>query len=608
MPRAASVLGFALPALLAALPAPAAEPSDEVAARAQTQLLFGDLHLHTGWSFDAFTFKTLATPDDAYRFAQGEAVAQPLGMTFRLDRPLDFLAVTDHAEYMGLSRAMRDPKSPVSRLPLARQALDPDPNVSGKAFSLFTRALATGDAKMLGDDKGEIAKAVADSWALAKDAANRHNRPGAFTALIAYEWTASPGYNLHRNVIFADDDAPQPFTSLDSQRPEDLWDWLEAERAEGVKVLAIPHNMNMSEGNAFALVDSDGRPLGADYAARRTRNEPVAEVTQVKGTSETHPTLSPNDEFADFEILEVPGGGTKRISVFAGGYARDGLMRGLALQDAMGFNAFRFGFVGATDSHVGMSAIDETDYTGSSGVADGTPELRLDCKYCKGFADQRARSAAGLTAVWARANTRDDIFDAIARKESYATTGTRMAVRFFAGPDLAGIAPGTDGWVEAAYRAGVPMGGDLKAGDRPPVFLVWARKDVEGANLDRIQIVKLWSRDGKAQEEVFDVALSGGREVDPRTGRAPPVGNTVDARTATYDNTIGAAALAARWRDPEFDPALPAAYYVRVLEIPTPRWTTYDAARLGREPPDGLPATIQERAYTSAIWVDPPAP
>lgn len=586
-------------------PVAPAEGQPSAAERAQTQVLFGDLHLHTAWSFDAFTYKTVATPEEAYNYAEGKPLKAPSGMVYQLSRPLDFLAVTDHSEFVGVMARMADPSSPLAKLPIAKTALDPDFRTSREAFVAVGAAFRTGDLSIFGDQQGALKTITADTWTRAIEIANRHNKPGKFTTLIAYEWTsADEGRNLHRNVIFGGDSAPLPFTSVDSKRPEDLWKYLDAARRGGAPVLAIPHNSNLSDGAMFALLDSDGQPITADYSRTRARNEPLVEITQHKGTSETHPSLSPNDEFADFELVETYVGTNRPVTRFEGGYVRDALRRGIGVEDRQGVNPFKLGIVAATDSHVGMSPVEEDHYQGGSGIRDATGVDRLECTYCAIMTDISKNSASGLTAVWARANTRPAIFQALSARETYGTTGPRMQVRFFGGR-LGGVRPGSAGWVEAAYRLGVPMGGTLPADRGAPSFVVWAVKDAIGANLDRVQIVKVWSKAGVSHEKVFDVALSGGRKVDRATGKAPPVGNTVDVAKATYSNTIGAVTLTANWTDPEFDRTARAAYYVRVLEIPTPRWSTYDAVRMGRAIPRGLAATIQERAFTSPIWVSP---
>jgi len=583
-----------------------AEAEASPAERAKAKVLFGDLHMHTGWSFDAFTFGTTATPEDAYNFAQGGALAHPAGGVYKLDRPLDFLAVTDHSEFMGVMIQKRDPASPLAKLAIAKAALDKDPKVSNAAFRAVGNAFRTGDLGVFEDQAETARKVAADTWSKTIEIANRQNKPGKFTALIAYEWTSSDeGKNLHRNVIFRGNTAPLPFTAVDSRRPEELWKYLDATRQSGQPVLAIPHNSNLSDGAMWARVDSDGRPITAAYAATRARNEPLAEITQVKGTSEAHPSLSPNDEFANFELLETYVASDRPVTKFAGSYVRDAWRTGLSFQDGSGFNPYRFGVIAASDSHVAMSPVIERNYWGKVGTRDGTPQVRLDCTYCAGGSDISKFGASGLAAVWARENTRAGIFDALQRNETYGTSGPRMQVRFFGGYDMAKVKAGGAGWVESAYRAGVPMGGALKPAGKAPSFVVWALKDAMGANLDRVQVIKLWSKDGVSHEKIYDVALSGGRKVDPKTGKAPAVGDTVDVSTATYKNSIGAVTLSANWTDPDFDPAAPAAYYVRVLEIPTPRWSTYDAVRLKRAIPRGLPPTIQERAYTSPIWYDP---
>ncbi len=576
----------------------------------QTRAFFGDLHLHTAYSFDAFTFKTTATPDDAYKFAKGAPLRHPAGGIYQLKHPIDFLAVTDHSEFMGVLRAMADPDSPLSKLDIAKRVNDPDVGVSVSAFYDIVKARREGNAEILGDPKnwqGEITNA----WAKMIETANKHYEPGKFTTFIGYEYTSAPdGKNLHRNVIFRGNTAPKPYTSVDSPNPEDLWSFIEAQRTKGISALVIPHNSNVSDGAMFGVNDFNGKPITADYARRRAFHEPLVEITQVKGQSETHPILSPNDEFANFEILEGYLASSKKITKFEGGYVRDALRTGLMIYENEGVNPYKFGLIGSSDSHTGIIPIEESSYSGKVGILDGTPENRLDCKFCSG-SDYRKFGSAGLAGVWAKENTRESIFDALARRETFATTGPRMQVRLFAGFNLDGIKPGAKGWIDAAYRRGVPMGGQLSAGpaDTRPTFLVWAIKDNDSGNLDRIQIVKVWVKGGQSFEKIFDVALSGNRKVDPKTGKAPAVGNTVDVANASYKNTIGATSLSAAWVDPEFDPRLNAAYYARVLEIPTPRWSTYDAMRLHRSVPDGMQVTIQERAYTSPIWYDiPPLP
>lgn len=574
------------------------------ASPAERQVFFGDLHVHTAYSNDAFGYSNDRTPDAAYRYAKGEPVTSTGGMSIQLRTPLDFLAVTDHAEYLGMFTAMAQPQHPLNATELGQQASSADVDVRYEAFGAFIRALRTGDVPTGFVDPANTLSV----WQKIVETADVHNEPGRFTAFAGYEWTATvQGANLHRNVIFEGSaDLPLPFAATDSRNPEDLWTWLERQRMRGVDAIAIPHNANVSDGRMFALTDWSGEPISAAYAARRTWNEPVAEITQQKGTSETHPALAPNDEFANFELfteLLLSGGTPGKVS---GSYFREAWGNGVRLQAEQGFNPFQFGVVGATDNHSGTSAVEEGNYTGSRGPdSDGTPTLRQPTELWGGLPRQ-SFSASGLTAVWAEENTRSSLFAALRRRETYATTGPHLRVRLFAGWDLPADLHRRPDREAVGYRIGVPMGSVLEGPDRgrAPVIAVWAVKDPVGANLDRIQIIKGWSRDGAAEERIYDVALS-----DParrRTdGTVVPVGNSVDVATASYHNDIGAAELSTTWKDPDFDPAVPAFYYVRVIEIPTPRWTTYDAAALGIPPLDLVPATLQERAFTSPVWYLP---
>ncbi len=560
--------------------------------------LFGELHIHTSFSFDAFIFNTRATPDDAYSFGKGRPLKHPLGKTYQLKRPLDFMAVTDHGIFMGVISKMTDQSHPLSKHPIAKIINDANPDVRSTAFAPIV-ALARS-----GDTSGPLydPSILRDTWDEIVASANRHYQPGTFTTFIGYEWSTSDnGMNMHRNVIFKGDSAPVPFTRADSQKPEDLWMWMDKIRTEGFEALAIPHNSNKSDGRMFERETSWDTPFSRAYADQRNRNEPLVEVTQVKGTSETHPILSPNDEFADFELDEMRVASPIKITKFAGGYVRDAYRTGLEFQDTMGFNPYRFGLMGSTDSHTGITPLTEKGYSGKLGTLDGTPERR--------FSGPRTRmdfGASGLAGVWAQENTRESIYEALRRKETWATSGPRIIVRFFGGFDMKNVTPGAEGWIAAANNAGVPMGGELKAsdGDGAPTFAVWAIKDPESGHLDRLQIVKGWSRDGKSHEKVYDVCWSDDRVKDPATGKLPPVGNTVDLATATYSNTIGAVELMGLWQDPNFSAEQNAFYYVRVLEIPTPRWSLYDEVELGRSFPSDLARTIQERAFTSPIWYD----
>lgn len=578
-------------------------------APAPRRALFGELHLHTSWSFDAFGFSpSRIDPDAAYRFARGEAVDY-LGKSARRHAPLDFMAVTDHAEYMGFLNTIEDPQTELSRSDFAREYRRLKETLEPGVLTRQTLKKLADPVEMraLGAEA-----AMQSSWRRTIEAANSNYRPGEFTTFIGYEWTAHPDdrYNLHRNVIFAGDAAPQPFTATDSRRPEDLWRYLEDARARGFAVLAIPHNGNASEGRMFDWNDSDGRPIDAAYARRRALNEPLVEIYQGKGQSETHPMLSPNDEFAGFEILDrlVP-----RLDLPGkppGSYAREALGRGLLIEQRTGENPFRFGIVAATDFHNGLATSAENAFVLADGFdprgAQPGPEeaSRYLAEPNPTVPDPKLMGSGGLTGVWAEANTRESIFAALQRRETFGTSGTRIQLRLFAGWNYVPGLLEDHQWLERAYAGGVPMGSELPAaaGGSAPVFLVWALKAPDGANLDRAQIVKVWLDGETPREQIFDVALSDGRVVDPRTGKAPPLPSTVDLEAGTWADTVGAAGFTAYWRDPGFDPAQSAVYYLRVLEIETPRWTTLLAARHGLPRPQGTPATIQERAWSSPIW------
>ena len=559
---------------------------------------FGDLHVHTVLSPDAFLQGTPATPDDAYRYAKGEAIDHVSGRPIQAKRPIDFLAVTDHAEYLGLKQGFFPPGA-TPEMATERSG------ILLEVLGRMAMSISSGQPQPEWVDRNASVRA----WDEIIAAADRHYDPGHFTTLIGFEWSATPaGRNLHRNVIFGPTEVlPEvPFSVFDSPEPEGLWRWMDQQRAGGSQLLAIPHNSNLSDGTMFARTDSAGRPIDAAYAASRARNEPLVEVTQIKGTSETDPVLSPQDEFAGFEIWATKVGfdGEDRNVASSGSYVRDALKTGLEMQSAQGFNPYRYGLIGSTDSHSASTPVEEDNYSGK-GIQDTTPDERLRTTPIP--ESVQAWGASGLAAVWAQENTREAIFAALARKETYATTGPRIRVRFFGSWQYDDAMLDAPGWLEAAYAGGVPMGGSLQAppaGAMEPRFLVRALKDPEGANLDRVQIVKGWVENGKAQERVFDVALS-----DPSRVRADasivPVGSTVAGAAASYTNEIGAAELAAVWRDTEFAPEVEAFYYVRALEIPTPRWSTHDAKTLGIEPLADLPVEIQERAFSSPIWYSP---
>jgi hypothetical protein len=576
----------------------------------ERKALFGELHMHTRYSTDSYYLGTRATPDDAYEFAKGKPLKHSNGQTYRM-LPLDFMAVTDHAEFMGISTRIGDPSHSLSKLPIADRITSDDSSIGWAAVDEMRRALNSGKP-MEGTATLEIKSEVWDSVVAS---ANRHNDPGTFTALVAYEWSGGfAGRPVHRNVIFKGDTAPIPFSALDSSKPEGLWAWMEKIRAEGHTVLAIPHNSNGSDGIGFDQVDSFDNPLTAEYAAIRNRNEPLVEVTQIKGTSETHPSLSPNDEFADFEIFELYIGVNKPLTRFKGSYVRDAYRTGLEFQNKQGFNPYRFGLVGATDSHSGFTSVEENNYSGMSGKF-GTIKEAAEARLIGSVAFRKPRTrffgATGLTGVWAKENTREGIYETLERKETWGTTGPRIKVRFFGGLHMGGVDPNKPNWIEKAYQKGVSMGGAWHGrygNGGAPTFAVWAIKDAESANLDRIQIVKGWFFDGESHERVYDVVWSGGRVPNPKTGKVPAVGNTVNLETLEYTNSIGAVELKGLWTDPDFNSNQTSFYYLRVLEIPTPRWSMFDAKTLGVPHPTDVPKTIQERAYTSPIWFDPRPP
>ncbi|MCP5178854.1 MAG: DUF3604 domain-containing protein [Pseudomonadales bacterium] len=603
-----------------AAPDAAAAPTVEVAKPPAVEVvpermaLYGDLHVHTQLSFDAYIFGTRSTPATAYAYAKGEPLQHPSGFTMQLKKPLDFEAVTDHDMYMGIVRAMDDPSTKPGQTELGRKIQAATTPQSRLATFQEVVAFLRGSGGTPPDfvDTSVIRAA----WDEVIAAAQNNYEPGKFTTFVGYEFTASGNNreNLHRNVIFRDTPAELPFAVTDSPNPEDLWDWLDAQRAEGHEALAIPHNSNGSDGLMFDLRQADGTPFNAAYAEQRARNEPLVEISQVKGTSETHPLLSPNDEWADFELMQVKIA-TDQFSKAPGSYVREALRNGLVLAATEGFNPFRFGFVAASDTHVGAGAFSEDNYWSKVGFVDGTAQQRGSVplaepdasgnRYATGNSFE-TWGAAGLAAVWAESNTREAIYDAFRRKETFGTSGPRLKVRLFGGYGLDGIAAGD---VTALYARGVPMGGDLLAdGDKVPVFHAQAMRDPDSAPLQRLQIVKGWVADGEGHEQVFDVACADGLSVDPATQRCPDNGASVDITSCAFSQDKGAAELSAVWRDPDFDHTQHAFYYVRVLENPTCRWSTWDAVRAGVAPREDLKTTIQERAWSSPIWFAPAKP
>lgn len=595
------------------------------------ELLWGDTHVHTGLSADAGGSGTRLMPRDAYRFARGEQVTSNTGQPVKLARPYDFFMITDHSDGMGAIIDIFEGTPNV--------LADPDGRRYHEDFRAGGQQAAQAMFRLIGQfSQGETPaffdayqpgnEAYARVWERIVNAAEEFNDPGKFTTFIAYEWTSlANGNNLHRNVIYRDGAAKAldlpPFTAtppLGSRNPRDLWAWMaDYEARTGGDVTAIPHNGNLSNGMMFPLTDDfdDGKPLDAAYARSRQTWERLYEATQYKGDGEAHPLLSPEDEFANFETWDFGNLDTsekKTPDMLPGEYVRSGLLRGLALQRELGINPYKYGLEGATDTHTGLSTADENNFFSKFTTTEpgrdrathkgrSNPDLGIE-----GYTGWMYNSA-GLTAVWARENTRASIFDAMERRETYATTGPRIRLRFFGGWDLNDADAHTPDIARTGYAKGVPMGSDLAA--RPssvssPRFLVSALRDPDGANLDRVQIIKGWiDKAGTTHEKVFNVAWGGDRQLNDQ-GELTPVGNTVDLSVPTWSNSIGAPELSVVWEDPDFDPSQSAFYYVRVLEIPTPRWTAYDAARFDVKFPAHVRLASQERAYSSPIWYTAP--
>ncbi len=583
---------------------------------------FGDTHVHTSFSFDAGAFGARLGPADAYRFAKGEQVTASSGQPAKLARPLDFLVVADHSDNMGFFPDLLAGKPNIVADPQGRRWFDMINGGQGADAAIeIIVAFSQGKlnkAMVYGPDSS----AYRSAWTETIKAAEQANEPGRFTAFIGYEWTSNTGgNNLHRNVIFRDngDNARRvaPYTTmapLGSDNPRDLWKWMAGyEDKTGGRVLAIAHNGNLSNGRMFPIVEpGTGKRIDREYAETRMKWERLYEVTQIKGDGETHPLLSRNDEFASFERwdkgnLDLSAAKTPDMLPYE--YARSALQLGLKLEAELGRNPYQFGMVGSTDAHTGLAAVEEDNYFGKTSTMEPSAE-RISRVFIKGATAsiyEWETAAAGYAAVWATENTREALFDAMERRETYATTGSRMLVRFFAGYDFEPGDAITRSPAVVGYSKGVPMGGELEPAPagKAPTFLVAALKDPIGANLDRYQIVKGWvDATGDLQEKVYDVAWSGGRQPGP-DGKLQPVGNTVDVANANWTNTIGVPELIAVWKDPDFDPERRAFYYGRVLEIPTPRWTTYDAKYYGVKLAPEIPTSIQERAYTSPVWYTP---
>jgi hypothetical protein len=577
---------------------------------------FGDTHLHTSWSTDAGMAGATLGPDAAYRIAQGGEVTSFNGFRVKLKRPLDFLVVADHAENLGLADFIRRDDPAVLASPTGKKWHDMVK--TGEGYDAFIEWLRGTSENKDQIDNPDMTRAAWDS-VIANAEAN--NRPGAFTALIGFEWTSQPGgNNIHRVVIFRDGKARVsqvvPFSTYDSDDPEKLWDYMQAyEDATKGKVLAIPHNGNLSNGIMFDTETLSGQSIDADYARRRMALEPLYEVTQSKGDAEAHPFLSPDDAFADFETMDkgnITGSQAKTNDMLAGEYARSALKRGLAMQGKLGVNPYKFGMVGSTDNHTALPTTREDNWFGKAHIVEPSAERYKDV-LIEGEKPELSITAtdlgaSGLAAVWARENTREAIWDAMARREVYATSGSRLRVRVFAGWDFKPDEVYLPDFAKQGYGRGVPMGGDLTAAPEgaSPKFLIRALRDPEGANLDRIQVIKGWiDADGRAQERVIDVACSDGRNINGDAKCEKPVGNTVDVANASYTNSIGDALLGTFWEDTDFDPTRRAFYYVRVIEIPKPRWTAYDQKFFGVTMPQGTRMAVQDRAYTSPIWYNP---
>jgi len=589
------------------------------------RLLWGDTHLHTGLSVDAGLFGARLGLDEAYRFARGEEVMASSGQPAKLRRPLDWLVIADHSDAMGFFNDLAAGDPDILKNDQARswyEGLQAGGDASAAAALDLITSFAQGniDREMLAE-YSPGSKTYASIWARVVDAAERFNDPGRFTAFIGFEWTSLVnGNNLHRNVIFRDgaDKAGRivPFTTqapVGSTDPLDLYAYLDRYETEiGGLALALAHNGNLSNGIMFP-VDRQytGRRINSEYVEARARWEPMYEATQIKGDGEAHPLLSPDDEFADYETwdagnLDLSEAKTEDMLQYE--YAREALKNGLMLEERLGTNPYKFGLVGSTDSHTGLVAVEEENFFGKATNAEPSPRRMMHpfTETENGVFEGYELVASGFTAVWAEENTRESIWDAMARREVYGTTGPRMMVRFFGGWDFTENDLNSRSPAFLGYEKGVPMGGDLSGpSDAAPSFMVYALRDPIGANLDRIQIVKGWlDARGNTQEKVYDVAWSGGR-APGADGKLPPVGNTVDVAAANWTNTIGASELGSVWTDPDFDPEERAFYYVRVLEIPTPRWVVYDAFRFGIDIHEGAETTHQERAYTSPIWYTP---
>jgi len=601
------------------MPNKAPEYSPYVDQHFPQRVFFGDTHHHSSFSVDSGMFGNTLGPDQSFRFARGEEVTSSSGLRVKLIRPLDFLVVSDHAEYLGLSELLTTGNPRLLATDVGKEWAAA---LAEGGDAAWLTAVAIMDDFTTGNERFADPQLKRSVWDQVVDIATEFNAPGVFTAFNGYEWSSAPGGdNLHRVVIFRD--GPNrvkqilPFSAFDSIHPEDLWIALaEYESNTGGQVLAIPHNANLSNGVMFAQTMSNGERINRAYAEMRSRWEPLLEVTQMKGDGEAHPFLSTEDEFADYETWDTGNAGSpqtpKQDSMLQYEYARSALKLGLKHQENLGVNPFKFGMIGSTDNHVSLSTTREENFFGKLPALQPSDDRTADAfiKNADGIPTILSweSPASGLAAVWATENTREALFDAMTRREVYATTGTRLTVRVFAGWDFAADEVAKPDFAAQGYSRGVPMGGDLSnaPAGKSPTIMVRALRDPDGANLDRVQVIKGWlDGGGELHERVYDVAVSDGRTIGPDGRARESVGSTVDIVDASYTNTIGDAMLMGYWADPDFDPDERAFYYVRVIEIPTPRWTAYDAKRFGIKMPEGVRMTVTDRAYTSPIWYTP---
>ena len=586
---------------------------------------FGDLHVHTKNSFDAFITGTRTTADDAYRFAKGDTIDNGAGKDITISGPpLDFYGVTDHGEYMGVLAAMRDRNNPISKTDTAKSIFGIFGGSREARIEAFTKV---GTTIVTGDPIEDIYDRdfIDSAWAENVLAAEKHYDPGRFTTFAAYEYTNMNiigeiadnlgAINLHRNVIFRDRAPERLFSTLDSTNPEDLWNWMNDKRDEGFDVLSIPHNSNASNGQMFSMTMSDGSPITKTYAANRIKNEPIVEMTQVKGTSETHPLLSPEDEFANHELYEILVGMATESKKVPGSFVRQALSRGIGIEQSIGKNPYEFGFIGSSDTHVSAPSLSEEQHFGKfshdtdlANRGSVPPDGKMSWENVVSeetelaFISSASYGASGLAGVWAESNTREDIFDAMKRKETFATSGPRIKTRFFAGNYNDTILSSTN-MLEEAYKNGVPMGGTKSSGTNSPDFIAWAIKDPDGYPLQRIQIIKVWSDETDNLEQIYDISCAGDLQPSPDTNRCPENGASVDLSNCQTNDETGSSELKALWSDPNYIPGQKSAYYIRVLENPKCRWSTWDAVRNGTPPNPNMQATIQDRAWSSAIWI-----